>query len=53
MHCYVVHDNFTSLEEFMGDLFGLWPNISPDSTYAKSFIKLLPDEAEEGSLYFT
>ena len=33
-----------------GDLFGLWPNMSPDSTYAKSFIKLPLDEADEGSL---
>ena len=32
------------------DLFGLWPNMSPASTYAKSFIKLILDEADEGSL---
>ena len=27
-----------------------WQNMSPDSTYAKSFIKLLLDEADKGSL---
>ena len=36
-----------------GDLFGLWPNMSPDSTYAKSFIKLPLDEADAGSLKLT
>ena len=33
-----------------GDLFGLWTNMSPASTYAKSFIKLPLDEADESSL---
>ena len=36
-----------------GDLFGLWPNMSPASTYAKSFIKLQLEEADEGSLKLT
>ena len=33
-----------------GDLFGPWPNMSPDSTYANSFINLPLDEGEEGSM---
>ena len=33
-----------------GGLFGLWPNMSHASTYAKSFIKLPLDEADAGSL---
>ena len=36
-----------------GGLFGLWPNMSPASTYAKSFIKLPLDEADAGSLKLT
>ena len=36
-----------------GGLFGLWPNMSPSSTYAKSFIKLPLDEADAGSLKLT
>ena len=31
-------------------LGGTWPNMSPASTYAKSSIKLLLDEADAGSL---
>ena len=31
------------------NLFGLWPNMSPTYTFAKSLIKLLLDEADEGS----
>ena len=34
-------------------LFGLWPNMFPASTYAKSFIKLPLDEADAGSLKLT
>ena len=33
-----------------GDLFGLWPNTSPASSYAKSFIKFPLDKAGAGSL---
>ena len=33
--------------------FGLWPNMSPASTYAKSIIKLPLDEADAGSLKLT
>ena len=36
-----------------GGLFGLWPNMSPASNYAKSFIKLPLDEVDEGSLKLT
>ena len=36
-----------------GGLFGLWPNMSPASTYAKSFIKLPLGEADAGSLKLT
>ena len=36
-----------------GGLFGLWPNMSPASTYAKSFIKLPLDEADAGGLKLT
>ena len=36
-----------------GGLFGLWPSMSPASTYAKSFIKLPLDEADAGSLKLT
>ena len=38
---------------YVGDLFGLWPNMSPDSTYAKSLIKLPLNEAVEGSFKLT
>ena len=34
----------------LGGLFGVWPNMFPDSTYVESFIKLPLDEVEEGSL---
>ena len=33
-----------------GDLFGLWLNMSPDSSNAKSFRKIILDEVDEGSL---
>ena len=37
-------------EWLRGDLFGRCPNMSPVSTYAKSFIKLPLDKGEAGSL---
>ena len=37
-------------DSYWGDLFGLWPNMSPDSTYVKSFIQLPLDESDYGSL---
>ena len=37
----------------LGGPFGLWPNISPAFTYAKSLIKLPLDEVEAGSLKLT
>ena len=36
-----------------GGAFGLWLNMSPASTYAKSFIKLPLDEADAASLKLT
>ena len=38
------------VQRSQGKLFGLWPNMSPASTYPKSLIKLPLDEADEGRL---
>ena len=45
-NCHTATSGLTKNRGLRRDLFGLWPNMSPDSTYGKTFIKLALDEAE-------